>query len=160
MPMPLWSIIIANSILALWLAGITYLYIKQQRFFTLFTKDVTKKDLKTVLQNIAESLKTVGEEVNRLQLLQKTMKKEAEKHLQKVGFIRYNPFSDTGGDQSFCFCLLDDKNNGLILTSLHSREQTRLYAKMVKGGQVDNLDLSKEEAEVLKMAMKPGKRSV
>ena len=78
--------------------------------------------------------------------------KEGLGHIQKVEIIKYNPYNDTGGDQSFSLVLLDGKLNGTILTSLHSRSGTRIYAKVIKKGESE-LDLSKEEKEVLKKAI-------
>jgi hypothetical protein len=74
-------------------------------------------------------------------------------HFQKIGFLRYNPFSDTGGDQSFCLCVLNQHNTGFLLTSLHSREQTRIYAKSIIEGKSIQAELSKEESEVLQKAL-------
>jgi hypothetical protein len=74
--------------------------------------------------------------------------------LQKVGFVRFNPFSDTGGDQSFCLSVLDDEDSGIVLSSLHSRGQTRVYAKAVKKGKGKDFELSKEELETIKKAKK------
>ena len=67
----------------------------------------------------------------------------------KIKLVRYNPFSDTGGNQSFILCILDSTDSGTILTSLHSRDNTRIYAKSVSKGQVDVHSLSKEEKECL-----------
>ena len=50
-------------------------------------------------------------------------------HIQHVGLLRYNPFSHTGGDQSFVLALADHDGNGAIVNSLHAREGTRVYAK-------------------------------
>ena len=74
------------------------------------------------------------------------------KHLQKIGFVRFNPFPQTGGDQSFCLSLLDEKDNGFVLSSLHSRDATRFYAKTVKAGQGDGYELSIEEVKAIKNA--------
>lgn len=68
--------------------------------------------------------------------------------VQKVGFLRFNPFQDTGGDNSFIIVLLDAGDNGFILSSLYMREGTRLYAKAVERGSV-RAPLSDEEQEVL-----------
>lgn len=67
----------------------------------------------------------------------------------KINLIRYNPFGDLGGDQSFILCLLDNTNSGAIITSLHNRENTRIYAKAIKNGQSDNMALSSEETKAL-----------
>lgn len=63
----------------------------------------------------------------------------------KINILRFNPFEDIGGDQSFVLTILNENNNGAILTSLHNRDITRVYAKPIKNGQGDNITLSKEE---------------
>lgn len=72
--------------------------------------------------------------------------------VQKVGFLRFNPFADTGGDQSFSLALLDHDNNGVVLSSLYIREGTRLYAKEIIKGEAKQ-PLSNEEKRVLGEAM-------
>jgi len=63
----------------------------------------------------------------------------------KINILRFNPFEDVGGDQSFVLTILNENNNGAILTSLHNRDITRIYAKPIKNGEGDNITLSKEE---------------
>jgi hypothetical protein len=67
----------------------------------------------------------------------------------KINLIRFNPFEQLGGDQSFILCLLDNTNSGAIITSLHNRDSTRVYAKAIKNGQSDSMALSKEETKAL-----------
>jgi len=63
----------------------------------------------------------------------------------KINITRYNPFEDIGGDQSFILTILDQNNSGVIVSSLHNRDITRIYAKPIKNGEGDNITLSKEE---------------
>jgi hypothetical protein len=63
----------------------------------------------------------------------------------KINLIRFNPFDDLGGNQSFILVMLDNTNSGVIITSLHSRDVTRIYAKSIKNGEGENTSLSKEE---------------
>jgi hypothetical protein len=70
----------------------------------------------------------------------------------RVGLVRFNPFEDTGGNQSFALAMLDGSGNGFVVSSLHARAGTRLYAKAVAGGTSDSA-LSDEEAEALRQAM-------
>jgi hypothetical protein len=63
----------------------------------------------------------------------------------KINILRFNPFENIGGDQSFILTILDHNNDGVVLTSLHNRDLTRIYAKPVKKGEGDNITLSKEE---------------
>ena len=71
--------------------------------------------------------------------------------VQGVGFVRFNTFDDTGGNQSFALALLDPAGNGVVVNSLHARNQTRLYAKAVQAGAADGA-LSDEEAEAIRLA--------
>lgn len=87
------------------------------------------------------------------------LKKEVERisqeskfFVQKVGIIRYNPFSGVGGDQSFSIALLDGNNDGLIITSIYGREGNRVYAKPIKNNKSD-YSLSDEEKRAIEKAM-------
>lgn len=77
----------------------------------------------------------------------------ATKSLQKTAVVRFNPFRNTGGDQSFVLALLDNHDTGFLLTSIHSREGTRVYVKPVQYGNSE-YTLSTEEQEALKQARK------
>ena len=72
--------------------------------------------------------------------------------IQKIGFLRFNPFRDTGGDNSFAVALLDFQNNGIIISSLYSRDGTRLYSKKIEKGKTKH-PLSEEEKRVLDEAV-------
>ncbi|MDQ3554632.1 MAG: DUF4446 family protein [Chloroflexota bacterium] len=79
---------------------------------------------------------------------------QARGALRNVGVVRYNPFDDTGSDQSFALALVDADGNGVVLSSLHSRQQTRLYLKQIVGGRSE-VQLSDEETEALRRAALP-----
>lgn len=72
----------------------------------------------------------------------------------KIGLTRFNPFEDMGGDQSFILCLLDQNNSGVIITSLHNRDITRVYAKPIKSGEGENFTLSKDEKSAILKTIK------
>jgi hypothetical protein len=72
----------------------------------------------------------------------------------KMKLVRFNPFDEIGGNQSFILCLLDLDNSGVIITSLHSRNQTRIYAKEINGGNIDPSIFSKKEKEILSTIIK------
>ena len=72
-------------------------------------------------------------------------------HIQKIGLLRFNPFKDTGGNQSFVICLLDSKNDGFIISSLFTRDGSRFYTKPIEKG-ASNYALSAEEKEAIKKA--------
>ncbi len=82
-----------------------------------------------------------------------------ERALQKVGVVRFNPFEDTGGNQSFVVALLDNHGDGLVVSSLHSRAETRVYAKPIFGGK-SSFQLSDEEHQAIGQAKASAPRVV
>ena len=68
--------------------------------------------------------------------------------LRHVAVVRYDAFGDMGGRMSFSAALLDDAGDGLVLTSINGRSETRTYAKGVKGGGSDH-SLSPEEEQAI-----------
>ena len=70
---------------------------------------------------------------------------------QKISLVRFNPFGDTGGDQSFSLAVLDAHDSGYVLTSIHGREGTRVYVKPVDLGK-SKYTLSVEEQQALHQA--------
>ena len=72
--------------------------------------------------------------------------------IQHIGLVRFNPFEDTGSDQSFAIALLDDRRDGLVTSSLHGRANTRVFAKPVQGG-ASSHTLSDEETQAIRIAV-------
>ena len=77
----------------------------------------------------------------------------AHKGIHRIGFLRFNPFKDLGGDQSFALALMDGKANGVVISSLHTREGTRVYAKSIVGGDAVQHPFSDEERQVIAEAL-------
>ena len=76
---------------------------------------------------------------------------QLETAVQRVGIVRYNPFEDTGSNQSFALAMLDARGDGFVMTSLHSRQSTRLFLKQVSAGKADSA-ISDEETEAIRLA--------
>ncbi len=83
--------------------------------------------------------------------------KDLEGCIQKIGIVRYSAFQDTGSDLSFSLALLDEKNNGVVMNGIYSREMSNIYAKPVEAGN-SSYTLSEEEQQAIKKAMEVGKR--
>lgn len=73
--------------------------------------------------------------------------------VQKVGIIRYNPFDDVGGDLCYAIAMLDEKNNGIVLNSIYSRDGCYTYAKPIINGDCQKYKLAKEEKDAIKNAI-------
>jgi cell division protein FtsL len=68
--------------------------------------------------------------------------------------IRYDAYNEMSGRQSTSIALLDASHSGVVLSSIHHRDQARLYAKRINGGEPE-LELSPEEAEAVRQALEP-----
>lgn len=100
------------------------------------------------LSRVHDAIRQVEAVEGRTTVLEQDLKRA----FSRVGLVRYNPFEDTGGNQSFALALLDTHGDGFLVSSLHARNQTRIYAKGVRGGVCDGA-ASAEEAEALRAAM-------
>ena len=107
-----------------------------------------------ILDRQLKSVESLSERVDALNKLHHELEHLSQRTLQKVAVIRYNPFADTGGDQSFAIALLDSLGNGVVVSSLHSRTDTRVFAKPVQSGR-SKFQLSDEEQDAIKKALAP-----
>lgn len=137
-----------------WLLILTALFLQTRFHYLRLTAKIDKKDLKSILEKILKDSKIQSRKIEDIIKKVSRLEREERRHLQKIGFIRFNPFSETGGSQSFVLSLLDEQDNGLVLSSLHSRDVTRFYAKKVKKGKGEDFPLSKEEKEAIRQARK------
>ena len=80
------------------------------------------------------------------------LKKKTKSCVQKIAITRYKAFEDIGSDLSFSIAMLDENNDGLILTSIFGRNESTTYAKPVDKG-ISRYDLSEEELDVLNEAI-------
>jgi hypothetical protein len=104
------------------------------------------------LAGSAEQAVRATERMGEVEALFTGIEGRSRRSLQHIGLVRFNPFDDTGSDQSFAIALLDDARDGIVLSSLHGRANTRLFAKPVTGG-ASSHTLSDEEAEAIRIAL-------
>jgi hypothetical protein len=110
--------------------------------------------LDQVLDVQAQRIEGLTQRLDALNKLHHELEAITERTIQKVGVIRYNPFADAGGDQSFAIALLDAHGTGIVVSSLHSRTETRVFAKPVQAGR-SRYPLSDEEQEAIRKALAP-----
>jgi len=105
-----------------------------------------------VLDAHLDKVFAVARELDDLSARSAVLEAAGRRAIQRVGLVRFNPFEDTGGNQSFALALTDAAGNGFVVSSLHSRTGTRVYAKAVSDGRSDGA-LSQEESEALRLAL-------
>ena len=104
------------------------------------------------LAGSAESAVRATERMNEIEGMYSLIERRTQRSLQHIGLVRFNPFEDTGSDQSFAIALLDDERDGVVISSLHGRANTRVFAKPVVRGESPH-HLSQEETEAIRVAV-------
>jgi hypothetical protein len=103
--------------------------------------------LRGVLEGQAKSIQRLEAAVRSLNSTDKGQQQLIEGAVRRVGLVRYDAFEDVGGRLSFSCALLDDHGNGVVVTSINGRQDTRVYAKpIVQGKSSYNLSIEEEEA--------------
>lgn len=138
-------------------AGVVFLVVQSVRlkrlmadYRTLMT-GVEGEDLHAAIQKHLKDVRALARRVSNLEKLGEKLAWEGNAHLQRVGLVRYNAFPDIGSNQSFSLALLDAEGNGIVLTSLYGRSESRIYAKPVVAGKSE-YSLSEEEKEAIRQA--------
>lgn len=116
------------------------------------TRGVEGQSLDAVLHAHLDKVIEVGRELDVLSARSAVQEAVGRRSIQRVGLVRFNPFEDTGGNQSFAIALIDGAGSGIIVSSLHSRTGTRVYAKAVTDGRAEAA-LSQEETDALGRAL-------
>jgi hypothetical protein len=143
------------GLLLLLLIGFLVQSIRLRRAIRAYRELVRGQDGGTLhdrLVGSAEQAVRATDRMNEMEAMHAVIDQRTRRSLQHIGLVRFNPFEDTGSDQSFAIALLDDQRDGIVLSSLHGRTNTRLFAKPVAdGASVHNL--SDEETQAIRIAV-------
>jgi hypothetical protein len=124
---------------------------------------ITEKRLKRFFlgkkaKDLEDTIVILETEINKLNKAKEIIEKEVsiinkklKKSIRGLETIRFNPFPDQGSNQSFAVGMLNEEGDGLVISSLYSRERMSIFAKPIKGG-TSTYELSTEEKEALKKA--------
>jgi hypothetical protein len=119
------------------------------------TRGAEGKSLEAILDAHLDKVYAVARDLDDLAARAAVLEATQRRALQRVGLVRYNPFEDTGGNQSFALAVVDARGDGFVVSSLHARTGTRVYGKSIAGGRSESA-LSAEEAEALRLALASG----
>ena len=148
-------IVLAIAVLGLaaWLVVLQRSESRLRRRLRRILSDNGSTGLDEVLAGQATGIEQLSTRVDALSALQRELESATGRSLQKVGVVRFNPFQDSGGDQSFAIALLDQRGSGVVISSLHGRAETRIFAKQVVNGRSTH-SLSDEEQQAIREATK------
>ena len=145
------SLVIVAVILLLWVIALQIRLSLLNRRYRAAMRGVDGMDFEKSLAQFHASVQQHTHQLTNLETRSAGIEKTMSSLAGKVAMVRFNPFDDTGGDQSFTIAWLDGQENGVVLSSLHNRTGTRVYAKpIVKGTSPHNL--TEEEVKAIKTA--------
>lgn len=126
----------------------------QQKKLEIFFGGKEAKDLEAVLLQQKEDMKVFDKEIQELFEISNRLYRLGLQSIHKVEVIRFNPFKEVGSNQSFCVALMNGKDSGVVLSSIHTREGTRVYAKPVSAGTEAGHQFTDEEKAAITAASK------
>lgn len=138
-----------SIIFSIWLLILTFLFVKFYFYYTKLIRYGRRESVLELLEEIIRTEESNKKSLDQLRSSHDKLEKSTLSHIQKVGLVRFNPFKDTGGDQSFILALVDAQDTGVVISSLHTRTGTRWYAKGIVRGKGVEHELSKEEEKAL-----------
>lgn len=139
-------------VLGIWLALLTIWTAKAQSSYRKLTKGTGGGNLNKILEDVLQREGFLEKQIREISAKEQDTQNKARGYFQKHAVLRFNPFEDAGGDQSFTVALLDANDNGIVISSLHARGGTRVYAKGVVEGKPATHQFSKEEKEAVEKA--------
>jgi hypothetical protein len=142
------------GVLALVLAVVALLRIRRLRAgYTLLQSDDGQESFVAAVTRKTEEVNALRSEVRTVQGRLDVVQADLADALRHVAVVRYDAFGDMGGRLSFSVALLDDGGDGLVITSINGRTETRTYSKGVKGG-TSEASLSPEEEQAIGFAIR------
>jgi hypothetical protein len=139
-------------VIFLWLIVLTAIILKAKKHYDRLVQTTRKNKLDEILDQLISNNKQFA---NELQLINNQLIKindEAKFYLQKIGFVRYDPFEGRG-EQSFVIALLDKEDSGIVVNFIYTRDGLRVYTKKVKHGRADKYELSEEEKNAIEKSI-------
>lgn len=146
--------VIALVLAALALGGVILLLARQQRLLGQYQHLMTGTsggNLESTLHDHVAQARQAGDQARAAEQLAHRLERASRFKLQHLGLLRFNPFRDTGGDQSFALAIADDHGQGVVISSLHSRDMTRVYAKPLIAWE-STYSLTDEEKQAIVLA--------
>ncbi|KKQ02091.1 MAG: hypothetical protein US11_C0001G0050 [Candidatus Roizmanbacteria bacterium GW2011_GWA2_36_23] len=144
------TIYIILSAFLFWLIILTWSFYKLKHHYTILLSNTKNKSLDDVLDNLLKKDGELGTSLDNIKAELTKQIQQSQSHIQKIGLVRFNPFERTAGEQSFVISLLNQKDSGLVINFIYTKEGLRAYTKKVIQGKGDKYDLSEEEKLAIK----------
>ena len=136
-----------------WLIYLQVVVVKMKKKNRDFFAGGKVSNLEELLLANTQSIKTLDKDIQELYNISNQINSLAFRGYHKIGLVRFNPFKEVGGDQSFALAILNGKNNGVTISSLYTRDSSRVYAKSIINGISEKYPLTDEEKEAIQLAI-------
>jgi hypothetical protein len=135
-------------LLAAWLVVTNARQRRLQRRFNAILEGVEEGNVPAMLAEYLSVVRKVANRTDEMEGQVDYLIQNLPYLVRHVGLVRFSPFHDTGGDQSFSMAILDGRGDGIVVSALHSRQESKLYAKPVNGGK-SRYSLTEEEKQAI-----------
>ncbi len=153
------AVVLALAAACIVLAVLAILLVRRSSRFDRRLRGLTRgaegQSLEAILDAHLDKVYAVARDLDELTARAAVIESIQRRTFQRVGLVRFNPYEDTGGNQSFALAVVDAQGNGFVISSLHARAGTRVYGKSVSAGGSEST-LSGEEMEALRIAISSG----
>ena len=121
------------------------LLVRQRRGIAALTRGVDGANLEEILVRHLETVQRTVSRIDALEQAVAVLQAQVPGCIQRAHLIRYDAFEDVGGEQSFSLALTNQRGDGIVLTSVYSRMDVRVYAKSVQNGRASHARSQEEE---------------
>lgn len=143
----------ALLLLLIWNFTLSFKLKELKRRFNRFTRGGQTSNLEQTIEQYTNEMDQIKRKINQHTEEIEIMVKKLSGLKGRVAILRYNAFDEAGNDLSFSIAFLDEKKDGIVITSIYNRGQSNTYAKPIHA-MTSDYKLSKEEISVLEMALK------
>lgn len=128
-------------------------YKRHKKRYDSLTRGLSGANIEDLFLQLNGDIKSINRDINLLEDNIKSLQTRLNFAVQKVGFVRYKAFGNTGSDLSYSIALMDNYNNGFVISSIYGRENTVGFGKLIINAK-SNVPLSPEEVQAIEKALK------
>lgn len=147
------AVLLLVLVLLLWNIILTVKFNGLKKRFRRLAQGSSKENLEQILEKLFGRMETLDESQREVSTLAEEMRRRVREQKGNLGIIRFSAFEHEGSDLSFSLSLVDEAGDGMVLTSIYGRHESRVYAKPIEGGH-SSYALSEEEQQALAIALK------
>lgn len=145
-------VLVGVGVMLIWLSIVSFIFYNLRSKILRISTNEKETSIIDILNKVVGKQNSLDKKIGVLEKDVEGLIFDSKFYIQKIGLVRFNPFNDTGGDQSFILALTNFDDSGVVISGLHTRNGTRWYAKKVVKGKGVEHELSEDELKAIKNA--------